>query len=415
MSVSISRNNLSCLLKINDCYYLKNLMNGCIIELNNQYYNDIKNKKTEVSNQLEDMGFFKYKKYNSLELMIMMSSDCNLKCEYCFETNKRKINLNDNTMKKIIDFVKFNINEEIEFIDITYTGGEPLLNFEKIVVLSNNIKMICNEYNVRVYFSIITNGTLLTKEHLVYFNDNGFSIQITLDGDKQTHDLIRFYDNREGTFDDILNIIKTIQNDYKYIFLNIRINICNNHFKQYENLIEYLIKEYSNIRVYIDFLDVVKTSPNYLSDEEKLDFYLNYLLLLKKNNKLSINNYFEGGNCMIRNNQGITIDSNGDLYKCYSLVGNKRFVLGNLNNIKNVHNITPMVTHCNNKKCEFYILCYGGCPFKKMVVYNELDNFCKYEFIKKMNSLIFLVQVTNLKNKEIWRAINDVEYFKIDF
>lgn len=100
------------------------------------------------------------------------------------------------------------------------------------------------------------------------------------------------------------------------------------------------------------------------------------------------------------------------------LVGDKMYTLNNIKNFEetDVFSVASMVKYCGNKECEFYSLCYGGCPFKNLMLNDKLDNICKYEFIKNMNSLIFIVQITDLRdNNEIRRFIKDVEYFKIDF
>lgn len=41
----VNKKSISSILKYNDNYYLKNLMNGCILELNEKYYKDLKLKK----------------------------------------------------------------------------------------------------------------------------------------------------------------------------------------------------------------------------------------------------------------------------------------------------------------------------------------------------------------------------------
>jgi len=61
--------------------------------------------------------------------------------------------------------------------------------------------------------SIITNGTLIDKK-LDEIKKNDFRLQISIDGDKETHDRNRVYKGTEnGTFDKIIENIQLCKDE----------------------------------------------------------------------------------------------------------------------------------------------------------------------------------------------------------
>lgn len=348
----------------------------------------------------------------------MLTRMCNLSCNYCFEKNISKdISLKKTNISNIISFVENYITEKPDVIDITYTGGEPFMSIEPLTELTKEIKKIAKAQNVSPYFSIITNGTILKKTTLNFLNDNNFSMQITLDGTKENHDAIRYLKEGTGTFDIILENIELIIQKYKNIILTIRVNISQPNFGYYENLLRFLYIKFPQIRIYIDFLDVEKNSEFFITDSQKIDFYTKYLLFLRERDKLDFFNYFESGECMIRKNQNVTIDCDGGIYKCYSLVGNKQFETCNIVDLISYppEKINALVEECNNKSCIMFSLCRGGCPYKSFVLESELKNSCKYDFLIEMNSLIFIAEIVKEKNNHnLKELVKSVEYFKLN-
>lgn len=415
---TIEKANISCIIDYNGKHYLKNIINGCTIELDKQYYDDFKYNKEYVLKELDSLGFFNIRKDNSISLMIMLSSGCNLNCSYCFEKNKKDFKIQYQTMEYISAILKNNIAQSTDFVDITFTGGEPLLAPTEMIQITNTIKSLCNELKVPVYFSVITNGILFDEEILNFFNENCFSIQITFDGNRESHDHTRYFNDYSGSFDIIMKNLSIIYSKYDNIRVRIRVNISSNAFDNYSELFRYLFETYPKFDVYIDFLDVPYTSEFYIQDDEKIEFFYNFLLLLKEYRRIDIINYFEGGNCMIRNKNSFTIDSNGDIYKCYSLVGDKKYLQGSVRNFINapISTLIPMIDSCNQTNCIFRLLCYGGCPYKNLVQNKKLDCICKYEFIKKMNSFIFVTDIVSYEDiYEIKGLVDNVKYFQIDF
>lgn len=67
-----------------------------------------------------------------MECTLYLTENCNLKCNYCYEGNdKRSKTLNNQDLEKAISFIVQN-NPQNENINLTFLGGEPLLNKDAI-------------------------------------------------------------------------------------------------------------------------------------------------------------------------------------------------------------------------------------------------------------------------------------------
>lgn len=77
--------------------------------------------------------------------------------------------------------------------------------------LASKIKKMCEENQVSLGYSLVTNGYLLTSEIVeMLIRNEILSIQITLDGLAKNHNQRRFLRNGDGSFDTILENIKLL-------------------------------------------------------------------------------------------------------------------------------------------------------------------------------------------------------------
>lgn len=137
---------------------------------------------------------YKSKDKNVKSVTLIMTEKCNLQCTYCYEQNKSPRSMSVETAKKIID-QEFEKQDEFDFIEIAFFGGEPFIEFDNIVEIVNYVESrnFTRDYG---YF-IITNGTLVQgriKEWLL--KHPNVICGLSLDGNKKMHDL-----NRSNSFD----------------------------------------------------------------------------------------------------------------------------------------------------------------------------------------------------------------------
>lgn len=267
--------NLLLIHKKNDLYFVKCNETGAIVKFDENHYHKLLNKDNDIISDLNKIGFFS-KSCNdveSLSLFIMMNNTCNLNCSYCFEHDKKNIYFNDTNIEEFIKKLHRFVNDcKIKSLDITFTGGEPLLQYKNLMIMTESIVKLCKECLVELSFSVITNGTVITKQMISFFEKYNFSIQITLDGNKDRHDKIRHFFDKSGSFDIIYSKLREISLLSK-LYVSIRINVNTPCFDEYKQLLEKLYNDFPNYKIYIDFLDVPLNSNLYIGLEKKEQFF----------------------------------------------------------------------------------------------------------------------------------------------
>lgn len=129
---------------------------------------------------------------------ICVTHSCNLDCVYCYQEHDGDNKMSYNTACKCIDWIFENKPSDTDGIEITFIGGEPLLEFE----LEKRIyEYTYSKYeNESFIFYATTNGVLLNDEMKQWFieHKNKFVLGLSLDGLPETHNR-----NRSNSFEKI--------------------------------------------------------------------------------------------------------------------------------------------------------------------------------------------------------------------
>lgn len=127
------------------------------------------------------------KKSNEIStLKIQLGLTCNYSCEYCSQRFVEKAP--ETSRKHIDDFMdmvknlKFNKENGIR---VEFWGGEPFLYIKTIEPLVKEFKSFFSSLGVKVRYSIISNGSLLTEELCDWIVDNLDGFAISHDGPGQ--------------------------------------------------------------------------------------------------------------------------------------------------------------------------------------------------------------------------------------
>jgi len=158
-------------------------------------------------------------------LIILPTLNCNFSCWYCYETHTKAM-MSSDTMYNIIAYIKTLIEEKrISSLHLDWFGGEPLLGYNKIIKpIAEEAKRMCEERNVTFWMTMTTNGFLLKESMIPFFKAHHLkSFQITLDGNKEQHNVVRYSGKqKKGSYDTIINnIVMLAKNN---IEVHLRIN-----------------------------------------------------------------------------------------------------------------------------------------------------------------------------------------------
>lgn len=389
----------------NNKWFLKNIENNSIIMLDED-----KTKKIffEKKYDLEffNSDFFFKKIITTKSIFIILTTDCNLRCSYCFEQGIKKETLKMTKLSELLTYIDVWMNGETS-LEVVFTGGEPLLNFELLKELTLKLNL---KYNT--LFSLISNGTLFNNKHILFFNKYNYSIQLTLDGWRYNHNKQRSNNIIKDSYSFLLKMSS------KILLTNINLTIRVNINKINRTDIYKIINDYknnlknNNFKIYFDFIDIDKKSNLYLSSNEKLILLYKIYYLLSKANKKIPYSYVIGGNCQIRNRNSITINSNLYIYNCYSFVSEEKLGVS----FNEIDTLYKSKYSCFNENCFYYSLCKGGCLYKNKIKYNKLIIDCNYIFLNKINKYIFSLELYNLDQITLHNAIknhNNIDLYDI--
>lgn len=339
-----------------------------------------------VSNLHDDLNLYLSdvlkNRYNSsdLALTILPTRGCNFGCIYCYETDRQPVMMNEDTEKALVRFVKASPN--LKRLSVVWYGGEPLLNFNSIKRLSEAFVAMDIEYAAKM----VTNGYLLTKDIASQLSGLKIrNIQITLDGPEHIHDQRRMLLGGGPTYRRIIDNLRYLLEVNKDITVDIRSNIDRRNMEEYVQFVDSFRKEIVDARVNLypgfvsDLLSTECVSPEHNISEGgykaqfALDLFDRYGIEIK-----SFLPKFRRHSCVASKYFAFVIGPEGEIYKCWRMVGTPSQILGNvsegINNLPGFADFVVGADYTRDPKCldcEFISLCGGGCPLVRLRNRNE--------------------------------------------
>lgn len=290
---------------------------------------------------------------------ILTTTACNAKCAYCYEQGIPTISMDNDTVGKVIAFIKSTVPLG-KNIHIEWFGGEPLVNMEVMV-------RICEQLTAFGHFfesTMVTNGILLDDEKVDILKRicKLTKTQITLDGLAEVYAVVKGVP--PTCFDKVINNISLLANNE--ITVHVRMNYLDN-YAELVSLIKYLGTTLGfNKRVFYYVYPIFEEykSVSYVIMHKVLE--LNDLLLvtglMKKSDLYKFT--YRRTRCFATNYNGYTISPDGKLYNC-SHVMNEKGLVGTIDsyspyNANRIRFVDQYVSiQCSD--CVLYPLCKGGC------------------------------------------------------
>ena len=153
----------------------------------------------------------------------VITTSCNFECEYCYQQNGRlsqDIGMTEEVICKIAEIAG---ESSADLFSLCLYGGEPLLYSEKCIDLCEKISAARKQNSRSFKASLITNGYYLTSEIARSLRDAGVRYaQVTIDGDRATHDSRRPLKGGGPTYD---TIMENINEASEYLEIALRVNV----------------------------------------------------------------------------------------------------------------------------------------------------------------------------------------------
>jgi len=354
------------------------------------------------------------------------SSDCNMKCRYCFygDTAAHRNVPSHGIMK---DSVTTTLLEQIVkdmpsggSVSFTFQGGEPcmagLSYFENFIL---NVGRIFPQ-TITADYSLQTNGTLIDQQWCDFLKAHKFLVGISLDGIKSIHDRLRI-DHVDGkTFSRVMDSVSLLKKNE--IDINILTVITKEIVEQTEEVYQFYKKCGFTYVQFIPCLEPIEegintpyglTSHDYGSFLKKV-FWLWYEDI-KRGRYISIR-YFDNIVWMLRGRYpemcGLlgkchvqyVVESDGSIYPCdfYAL---DKYNCGNitetsLQDIRDCRNMKHFMSrtvkrHPLCEQCKVSVLCHGGCSryrnlYEQDSVYCPIQDFL-YETYERFAEIAAMV------------------------
>lgn len=345
-----------------------------------------------IDDGIDEVGKVKDLKLESLSrpkytLTILPTYNCNLSCWYCVQNHNKEImaeNIVNSIKKNIYNHIKDNYTEVVE---LHWFGGEPLICLEKqILEISQYAIKLCKENNIEFFNNITTNGYLINEKRSHLLNELNFKqFQITIDGDRETHNKTR---NHHGlpTFDRILNNVKLLLDTISEVKIFLRFNFTDTNLYNIDLMIEQLNQiipsEYRS-RIQINPVKVWQINKDKIHSNS-----FDKIQNLFKENGYSLANVELNTDfliCDYEQKYSHVIFHNGNVDKCNNIPPDKAHYKldeeGNIVNIKKEGKIIDIFSlKCKCSQCKHLPICLGPC-LRWLRETGDLENFkCVDEF-----------------------------------
>ncbi len=253
----------------------------------------------------------------SYSIIVLPTLDCNCRCWYCYEQHNAGTNMTPQTVELIKKHIDLKTSDpELQHFHLSFFGGEPLMGFHTVVMpLLKYAKEICQKRSIGYDAHFTTNASLLTDKMISEMKDLNISIgfQITLDGNRKTHDSIRCTKTGKPTFDTIVaNIHKLLRNGFR---VSLRINYTTANIDTNYDIIDEFkdLSDGERGLLKVNFQQVWQDMSNVSKPFSKVEKVQS---VFEKHKLCTHTGLLKSCSCYADCENSIVINYNGDIYKC---------------------------------------------------------------------------------------------------
>lgn len=336
----------------------------------------------------------------SYGFIVKLTTECNLRCSYCYHFRNVGSKLTDDSMsiieeatldKVIQRLIDFN-DKHVYFI---WHGGEPLLLgiefFQKIIKLQEKH----NLDNKQIFNSVQTNGILVNEEWAKFFKENNFRVGVSLDGHKELHINNRRLRKGHSSHEETLRGIEILKEfDVAFGILAV---VTKQSISQAQEIFNFFV---SKGIMNIGFLPAVVTNTEghiveqiSVLPSEFSSFLTQFFEIWQKSgvHGFIVREFDEAMRgalgipqklCTFSNDckDYFTILPNGDIYLCDCFPAIDKFHVGSifepLENIESSLNYSEFcqkisITPAKCKSCDLFSVCNGGCKYHRYLTQKD--------------------------------------------
>ena len=174
-------------------------------------------------------------------LSLAVAQKCNLGCTYCYaqqgDFGGPAMSMPEETAAASVDLLFGDVGRG-ERVNLSFLGGEPLLNRPVIRAATRQAVARAAEKGCRVTFSITTNGTRVDATDAAFFEEHGFAVTVSLDGIGPAHDALRPFRSGRGSFDAVMAKVAPLLDAQRRMQVSARVTVTPSNLGLRETLDE---------------------------------------------------------------------------------------------------------------------------------------------------------------------------------
>ncbi len=369
------------------------------LEENGYVVADDRDEYSELICRIEEMD-------NNPQIFILTINptlECNFRCWYCYEEH-HPTKMSNEMLVRTKRFIERTVTEmsDLTHFSLSFFGGEPLLSFRSAVVpLIEHAKAICQQQGVKLSISFTSNAALLTPRIIKYFSTcKNLHLQITLDGDRTSHNQVRYFKGGKGSYDLILKNIRLLLE--QSVSITLRINFTTDNLGSVMGISDDLNTIDSKYRhlLIIDFQQVWQDKNNMTNINDLLEdtqarfreigFVVTYRNIVRQFNS-----------CYADKTNEAVINYNGDVYHCTArdftterregVLTEEGTIEWDASKQKLRKQLKLQNPACH--QCRIAPLCFGGCS--QQSIEHTGKEYCLYQYNDDKKDDLILTRFTN--------------------
>jgi uncharacterized protein len=183
-------------------------------------------------------------------LSLAVAQKCNLGCTYCYAQQGSfgapAKQMPDDTAMASVDLL-FGDVEPGDRVNLSFLGGEPLLNRGAIHSATEHALQLAAERGVTITFSITTNGTQLTPADADFFESHGFAVTVSLDGIGAVNDRLRPYKSGRGSFETVMRKVAPLLALQRHMQVSARVTVTPENLALRETLDDFVARGFHSV------------------------------------------------------------------------------------------------------------------------------------------------------------------------
>lgn len=352
----------------------------------------------------------------ALECQLVVTTDCNLRCQYCYMHKDR-----NKMSKDVVDTIINNMPEMLSAYgetsyNVVYFGGEPLMNWD-IIEYSLPKLMEDKKCNRAI---VITNGLLLDDTKFKYIRSNGMRSNFSFSYDGLWQDTNRPHVSGKSNREKYIQLLHTYFKEVGGFKIMVSPDNVDTLLENFNFILEHNIE-------YIDFTlvrdDIWDADSIHRYDKNLHRLITEYIKIVKsgKRVKLSLIMLYLAYIMMFpaigkpnsgcyAGHSGLAFMPNGDGYPCARFGTSDKFKLFDSQSQKFIPStflqLTNGLINVNTyKKCQAciaYSICKAGC------IYSQLKQLDDGTYVSE--PLESVCKLSKITYRECYRFVEEVKY-----